>query len=109
MNMNGYTLTSLGQQLQAVNIPALRITSCCFGGKNVDEFYVTCSAHEVSEEEFQKYPLTGSVFRVKGLGVKGFKAKYMKEKSKRIKKSKRYTFCINLIKEYSCLHSLNIY
>ncbi|XP_061175704.1 regucalcin-like [Saccostrea echinata] len=63
-----------GQQLQSVNIPAARITSCCFGGKNLDELYVTCSAHEVSEEEFQKYPLTGSVFRVKGLGIKGFKA-----------------------------------
>ncbi|XP_062592804.1 regucalcin-like [Saccostrea cucullata] len=63
-----------GQQLQTVNFPAHRITSCCFGGRNLDELYVTCSAHEVSEEEFQKYPLTGSVFRVKGLGVKGFKA-----------------------------------
>ncbi|XP_062599704.1 regucalcin-like [Saccostrea cucullata] len=63
-----------GQQLQAVNIPALRITSCCFGGKNLDELYVTCSAHEVSEEEFKKYPLTGSIFKVKGLGVKGSKA-----------------------------------
>lgn len=63
-----------GKQLQAVNIPALGITSCCFGGKNLDELYVTCSAHEFSKEEFEKYPMTGSVFRVKGLGVKGFKA-----------------------------------
>ncbi|XP_062599719.1 regucalcin-like [Saccostrea cucullata] len=63
-----------GQQLHTVKFPALRITSCCFGGKNLDELYVTCSAHEVSEEEFQKYPLTGSVFKVKGLGVKGSKA-----------------------------------
>ncbi|XP_048763828.1 regucalcin-like [Ostrea edulis] len=64
-----------GKQLQSVNIPsAARITSCCFGGKNLDELYVTCSAHEVTEEEFQKFPLSGSVFRVTGLGVKGFKA-----------------------------------
>jgi sugar lactone lactonase YvrE len=58
-----------------VNIPsAARITSCCFGGKNLDELYVTCSAHGVSEEEFKKFPLSGSLFRVTGLGVKGFKA-----------------------------------
>lgn len=65
----------IGQQLQCINIPsALRITSCCFGGMNLDELYVTCSAHEVSPEEFEKYPLSGSVFRVTHLGVKGRKA-----------------------------------
>ncbi|XP_052684233.1 regucalcin-like [Crassostrea angulata] len=64
-----------GHQLQSIYIPsASRITSCCFGGKNLDELYVTCSAHEVPPEEFEKYPLSGSVFRVTQLGVKGRKA-----------------------------------
>ncbi|XP_011454610.3 regucalcin-like [Crassostrea angulata] len=64
-----------GQRLQHVEIPsASRITSCCFGGKNLDELYVTSSAYEVSSEEFEKYPLSGSVFRVTDLGVRGRKA-----------------------------------
>jgi sugar lactone lactonase YvrE len=53
-------------------IPGLRITSCCFGGKNYDELFVTCSRYGATEEELQKFPLSGSVFKVTGLGVKGY-------------------------------------
>ena len=53
-------------------MPGWRITSCCFGGKNYDELYVTCSRYGSKEEELKKYPLSGSVFRVTGLGVKGY-------------------------------------
>eukprot|EP00105_Crassostrea_gigas_P020554 XP_011439351.1 PREDICTED: regucalcin isoform X3 [Crassostrea gigas] len=64
-----------GHQLQCINFPSVsRITSCCFGGKNLDELYVTSSVFEVSPVEFEKYPLSGSVFRVTQLGVKGRKA-----------------------------------
>ena len=57
--------------MQHVDIPALRVTSCCFGGKNYDELFVTCGVKGASDEEHQKYPLTGSVFKVTGFGVKG--------------------------------------
>ncbi len=63
-----------GKNLQSIAIPAKRTTSCCFGGENMDELYVTCGTYGASEEELQKYPLTGSVFKVTGLGVKGAKA-----------------------------------
>ncbi|XP_048763827.2 regucalcin-like [Ostrea edulis] len=64
-----------GKELQTVYIPSSkRITSCCFGGKNLDELYVTCSAYDVPKDELQKYPLSGSICRVSGLGVKGYKA-----------------------------------
>ncbi|KAJ8306467.1 hypothetical protein KUTeg_017012 [Tegillarca granosa] len=59
-------------ELRSIPIPALRVTSCCFGGKNYDELYVTCATQDADESELSKYPLTGSVFRVTGLGVKGF-------------------------------------
>lgn len=61
-----------GNELRSIPIPALRVTSCCFGGKNYDELYVTCATQDADESELSKYPLTGSVFRVTGLGVKGF-------------------------------------
>lgn len=64
-----------GKQLQTVNFPAKRITSCCFGGPNYDELYVTCAKTGLSEEEFlTKQPLAGSVFKVTGLGVRGSQA-----------------------------------
>lgn len=62
-----------GEELTSVKFPTPKITSCCFGGKNFDDLYVTCAA-ETTEEDKKKYPLSGSVFRVTGLGVKGLPA-----------------------------------
>lgn len=66
-----YMLLFPGKQLQTVDIPAKRTTSCCFGGKNLDELFVTCGVQGSTEEERKEYPMTGSVFRVTGLGVRG--------------------------------------
>ena len=60
-----------GKEMTHVTIPAKRTTSCCFGGKNFDEMFVTCSRYRVGEEELNALPLAGSVFRVTGLGVRG--------------------------------------
>ena len=58
--------------MQTINFPATRTTSCCFGGPNYDEMFVTCGKFGMSEEEFKnEQPLAGSVFKVTGLGVKG--------------------------------------
>nr|KAG5714119.1 hypothetical protein BaRGS_020447 [Batillaria attramentaria] len=68
-----------GKTLQKVEIPAKQTTSVCWGGKNLDELYVTCARVYLSEEEFQRtQPLAGSVFKVTGLGAKGRPA-YMYE------------------------------
>ena len=37
----------------------------------MDELYVTSGKFGASEEEIQREPLAGSVFKVTGLGVKG--------------------------------------
>ncbi|BFZ01949.1 hypothetical protein BsWGS_04988 [Bradybaena similaris] len=61
-----------GKTLQTITFPATNITSCCFGGKNLDELYVTSSRFRISDSDFrEKQPLAGSLFRVTGLGVKG--------------------------------------
>ena len=60
-----------GKQIGKVDVLAKRTTSCCFGGKNFDEMYITCSAHGITEEEWKETPLAGSVFRATGLGAKG--------------------------------------
>ncbi|XP_022089750.1 regucalcin-like [Acanthaster planci] len=62
-----------GEKLQTIMFPATNITSCCFGGPNLDELYVTCSRMGISDEVVRnEQPLAGSLFKVTGLGVKGF-------------------------------------
>ncbi|XP_071964355.1 regucalcin-like [Antedon mediterranea] len=63
-----------GEKLKTITFPATNVTSCCFGGKDYDELYVTVSAEGISEEELQKQPLAGSIFKVTGLGVRGLPA-----------------------------------
>lgn len=60
-----------GKKLREITFPSLRTTSCCFGGENLDELYVTSATMGAKEEELKGYPSTGSVFKVTGLGVKG--------------------------------------
>jgi hypothetical protein len=65
-------LVLAGAQLRIIEFPAKRITSCCFGGPNYEELFVTCCKTGLSEDEFKnEQPLAGSVFRVTGLGVNG--------------------------------------
>lgn len=60
-----------GKELKTVAIPARRTTSCCWGGRNLDELFITCGRTGMTEEEKVKTPLAGSVFKVTGLGFKG--------------------------------------
>ena len=58
--------------LRSIPVPGKRTTSCCFGGRDYSELYVTSAVKGYTEEERRKVdPLAGSLFRVTGLGVKG--------------------------------------
>ncbi|XP_068082338.1 uncharacterized protein [Anabrus simplex] len=61
-----------GKLVNKIPIPAFRVTSVAFGGKNLDELYVTTATEDVDDEEREKYPLGGCTFRVTGLDAKGF-------------------------------------
>jgi len=58
-----------GKQLHRVELPCLETTACAFGGKNLDELYVTTGVHSVLEEED-----AGRLLCIRGLGVQGVKA-----------------------------------
>jgi len=54
-----------------VVIPATKTTSCCWGGEQMDELFVTTGFGGLTEEERKQQPFAGAVFRVSGLGIKG--------------------------------------
>lgn len=63
-----------GARLRTVDLPVAKVTSCCWGGKNLDELFVTCESLRLSPEERKAQPLAGSVFRIKNLGTRGLPA-----------------------------------
>ena len=63
-----------GKQLAQVDLPVYNATSCCFGGPDYDWLFVTSASFATDEEEWVKYPHSGGIFVVKGLGAKGMPA-----------------------------------
>jgi len=66
-----------GEILQKIEVPAHNITSCAFGGESLDILYITSATVDMTDEEKEKYPLAGSVFKVKP-GVIGVKSNFFK-------------------------------
>ncbi|XP_034341238.1 regucalcin [Arvicanthis niloticus] len=60
-----------GKRLQTVKLPVDKTTSCCFGGKDYSEMYVTCARDGLSAEGLLRQPDAGNIFKITGLGVKG--------------------------------------
>jgi sugar lactone lactonase YvrE len=54
-----------GQLVAEIPFPALNVSSCCFGGPDLTDLYVTSACKEMSTEELTKYPLSGGLFRIK--------------------------------------------
>ncbi len=62
-----------GSLLQTIRIPALRVTSCAFGGENLDELYITTARTRMTATQLAEQPHAGGVFRVHP-GVRGVEA-----------------------------------
>uniref|UniRef100_A0A2K6SMX9 Regucalcin n=1 Tax=Saimiri boliviensis boliviensis TaxID=39432 RepID=A0A2K6SMX9_SAIBB len=60
-----------GKRLQTVKLPVDKTTSCCFGGKDYSEMYVTCARDGMDPEGLLRQPEAGGIFKITGLGVKG--------------------------------------
>jgi len=60
-----------GELVGEVHLPALRVSCPTFGGKDMDELFITTAALEEDDDEGRrKYVENGSIFRIK-VGVKG--------------------------------------
>ncbi|KAK7866866.1 hypothetical protein R5R35_006032 [Gryllus longicercus] len=60
-----------GKVLRSIPIPSPQVTSVAFGGRNLDELYVTSGAMNMTPEDKAKYPLAGCTYLIKGIDAKG--------------------------------------
>ncbi|RWZ58097.1 SMP-30/gluconolactonase/LRE family protein [Halobacillus fulvus] len=54
-----------GERLERIDVPALNVTSCVFGGKDLNELYITTARKGMSEQDLEAYPLSGGLFKVR--------------------------------------------
>ena len=62
-----------GKKIHQISLPVKNITNCTFGGRFNNELYVSTARKDMKKDEIKKYPLSGSLFRVR-TNVKGTKA-----------------------------------
>ena len=54
-----------GQIVDKIILPVSCVTSCVFGGKNLDILFITSASFTLNKNDIQKEPLAGSLFKVK--------------------------------------------
>ncbi|MBW7892175.1 MAG: SMP-30/gluconolactonase/LRE family protein [Chitinophagaceae bacterium] len=64
-----------GEVMQMIHVPAPNVSSCAFGGENLDTLFITTARGELAEEQLEAYPLSGGLFSVKP-GVRGIPAEF---------------------------------
>ncbi|MBL6446339.1 SMP-30/gluconolactonase/LRE family protein [Fulvivirga sp. 29W222] len=68
-----------GQLLTRIPVPAKNVTSCAFGGSNLDTLLITTASIGMNDKEKSKYSKAGAVFAtvpgVKGVGANFFEIK----------------------------------
>ena len=52
-------------KIHKISIPAKNITNCSFGGSGNNELFISTARKDMKEHEIKKYPLSGSLFKVK--------------------------------------------
>jgi len=63
-----------GKLIDHIDFPATNITSCSFGGPNLDILYATSAKHGLSAEQLAAEPAAGSIFKIANTGAKGLSA-----------------------------------
>lgn len=59
-----------GRVEREIELPVERVTSCAFGGPNLDELYITTAWTGLNDAQRTQQPLAGDLFRVR-VGIKG--------------------------------------
>ena len=60
-----------GKKMLSIPFPVARVTSCCFGGVDFRDLYVTSAKTGLTAEQLHEQPLAGSLFVIRNIGYKG--------------------------------------
>lgn len=69
-----------GKVLATIEVAAPHVTSCCFGGKDLNTLYITTARSGLTTEQRKAFPFSGGLFSVE-LDVKGTLIHYFKAES----------------------------
>jgi sugar lactone lactonase YvrE len=53
-----------GERLEEIELPVSKVTSCVFGGPDLQDLYITSARIDLSENELREQPAAGGLFRV---------------------------------------------
>ena len=53
-----------GELLEQIPVPALHTSACVFGGRDMNELYVTSARVGMGADDLKKYPLSGGLFKI---------------------------------------------
>lgn len=67
-----------GELLRTIDVPAKNVTSCAFGGKDLQTLYITTARQGTGEKELAQFPHAGGLFMVRP-GAEGMKAFFYKD------------------------------
>ncbi len=51
-----------GEKIFSVKLPVSQVTSCAFGGEELDQLYISCARKGLSDAALEQEPLAGSLF-----------------------------------------------
>lgn len=68
-----------GEKLDHIDLPVPNVTSCAFGGDDLDILFITTGTKGLSAEELEKFPESGSLFSANP-GIKGLPANFFRKK-----------------------------
>lgn len=75
---NGWQITrwnpTNGKKLLKIALPVANVTSCTFGGDDLQDIYITTAHANLTEKEISRQPLAGSLFVIKNSGFTGIRA-----------------------------------
>lgn len=60
-----------GGKLFAIKLPVQKVTSCAFGGENMQDLYIISASVGLTSDEKKAQPLAGSLFAIKNTGFTG--------------------------------------
>lgn len=60
-----------GEKLLSIPLPVARVTSCCFGGENFQDLYITSAKTGLTAGQLYEQPLAGSLFIIRNIGYRG--------------------------------------